>query len=201
MPKPTGERVEIIGTIIFSKSLSTGSSQMAQLVKNLSVMPETPVRSLGWEDPLERGVATHPLQHSCPRGQRSLVGYSSRGCKESGMTEWLRLSHFLPTKTLLITRQKVTFQWRELAGITLTNHQITISRNRTHQLPGPPDSTHKDTSSLPCYDGWPQAHNPNLITESVDTPKERDKLHNQRPVLFKSANVMRNKQSLRHCSR
>ena len=61
MPKPTGERVEIIGTIIFSKSLSTGSSQMAQLVKNLSVMPETPVRSLGWEDPLERGVATHPL--------------------------------------------------------------------------------------------------------------------------------------------
>ena len=66
MPKPTGERVKIIGTIIFSKSLSTGSSQMAQLVKNLSVMPETLVRSLGREDPLERGVATHPLQHSCP---------------------------------------------------------------------------------------------------------------------------------------
>ena len=32
---------------------------MAQLVKNLPVMRETWVRSLGWEDPLEKGVATH----------------------------------------------------------------------------------------------------------------------------------------------
>ena len=32
---------------------------MAQLVKNLSAVQETWVRSLGWEDPLERGKATH----------------------------------------------------------------------------------------------------------------------------------------------
>ena len=32
---------------------------MAQLVKNAPVMPETSVRSLGWEDPLEKGKATH----------------------------------------------------------------------------------------------------------------------------------------------
>ena len=32
---------------------------MAQLVKNLSVMWETLVRSLGWEDPLEKVMATH----------------------------------------------------------------------------------------------------------------------------------------------
>ena len=32
---------------------------MAQLVKNLPVMWETWVQSLGWEDPLERGPATH----------------------------------------------------------------------------------------------------------------------------------------------
>ena len=57
-------------------------------------------------------------------GQRSPMGYSSRGCKESDTTEWLTLSHFLPTKSLLITRYKVTFQWRKLAGTTLTNHQI-----------------------------------------------------------------------------
>ena len=31
---------------------------MAQLVKNLSVMQETWVRSLGWEDPQEKGRAT-----------------------------------------------------------------------------------------------------------------------------------------------
>ena len=32
---------------------------MAQTVKNLPAMQETWVRFLGWEDPLEKGVATH----------------------------------------------------------------------------------------------------------------------------------------------
>ena len=32
---------------------------MAQTVKNLSTMQETWVRSLGWENPLEEGMATH----------------------------------------------------------------------------------------------------------------------------------------------
>ena len=32
---------------------------MAQKVKNLPAMQETQVLSLGWEDPLQKGVATH----------------------------------------------------------------------------------------------------------------------------------------------
>ena len=32
---------------------------MAQRVKNLPSMQETQVQSLGWEDPLEKGMATH----------------------------------------------------------------------------------------------------------------------------------------------
>ena len=32
---------------------------VAQLVKNLPAMHETWVRSLGWEDPLEKGKVTH----------------------------------------------------------------------------------------------------------------------------------------------
>ena len=36
-----------------------GASLVAQLVKNLHTMRETWVRSLGWEDPLENGMATH----------------------------------------------------------------------------------------------------------------------------------------------
>ena len=32
---------------------------MAQTVKNLPAMQETSVRSLGWEDSLEKGMATH----------------------------------------------------------------------------------------------------------------------------------------------
>ena len=35
------------------------TSLVAQLVKNLPAMQETWVRSLGWEDPLEKGKATH----------------------------------------------------------------------------------------------------------------------------------------------
>ena len=36
-----------------------GTSQVAQLVKNLPVMQETLVPFLGWEDLLEKGQATH----------------------------------------------------------------------------------------------------------------------------------------------
>ena len=32
---------------------------ITQLVKNLPSMQETPIRFLGWEDPLEKGTATH----------------------------------------------------------------------------------------------------------------------------------------------
>ena len=35
------------------------ASLVAQMVKNLPAMWETWVRSLGWEDPLEMGKATH----------------------------------------------------------------------------------------------------------------------------------------------
>ena len=36
-----------------------GIPRLAQLVKNLPAMQETPVQSLGWEDPLEKEMATH----------------------------------------------------------------------------------------------------------------------------------------------
>jgi len=32
---------------------------LARMVKNLSAMQETQIQSLGWEDPLEKGMATH----------------------------------------------------------------------------------------------------------------------------------------------
>ena len=38
---------------------SVSSSRVAQTVKNLPAMQETHVQSLGWEDPLEEGMATH----------------------------------------------------------------------------------------------------------------------------------------------
>ena len=41
------------------KSLGFQASPVAQLVKNLAAMWETQVQSLGLEDPLEKGTATH----------------------------------------------------------------------------------------------------------------------------------------------
>ena len=42
-----------------SKSLYFGTSLVAQMVKHLPEVQETQVRSLGWEDPLEKEMATH----------------------------------------------------------------------------------------------------------------------------------------------
>ena len=36
-----------------------GPALVAQMVKDLPVMQETWVRSLGWEDPLEKDMTTH----------------------------------------------------------------------------------------------------------------------------------------------
>ena len=57
------------------------ASLMAQTAKNLPVMQETWVWSLGWEDS-PGGRHGNWLQYSClenPHGQRSRVGYSPRG--------------------------------------------------------------------------------------------------------------------------
>ena len=48
---------------------------------------EMRVGSLGQEDPLEEGMATHSNILAWRTPQRSLVGYSPWGCKESDMTE------------------------------------------------------------------------------------------------------------------
>ena len=46
-------------TSFLPASLSSGASLVAQTVKNLPARQETWVPSLGWEDLLEKGVATH----------------------------------------------------------------------------------------------------------------------------------------------
>ena len=65
------------------------TSLVAQMVKHLPAMQETWVQSLGWEDPLEKVMATHSsiLVWRIPCTERSLVGYSAWGCKELDTTE------------------------------------------------------------------------------------------------------------------
>ena len=61
---------------------------MAQMVKNLPAMQETWTQSLGWEEALEKGMATHSnILTGESHGQRSLEGYSPWGHNESDMNE------------------------------------------------------------------------------------------------------------------
>ena len=73
-------------------------------LKHLPAMWETWVRSLGWEDPLEKEMATHSsiLAWRIP-WMEELGGLQSMGRKQSDMTERLCF-HFLPrSKRLLIS--------------------------------------------------------------------------------------------------
>ena len=68
------------------------ASLVAQTIKNLPAMQETQVRSLGLEDLLEKGIATHSsILPGEFHGQRSLVGYSSRGHEELDTTQQLNI--------------------------------------------------------------------------------------------------------------
>ena len=62
------------------------ASLVAQRLKCLPAMWETWVRSLGWEDPLEKEMATHSSTGKS-HGWMSLVGYSPWGHKELERTE------------------------------------------------------------------------------------------------------------------
>ena len=66
------------------------ASLVTQKVKNLPMMQETQFCSLGWEDPLEKGMATHSsiLAWEIPWTEEP-VGYSPWGYKELDMTEQL----------------------------------------------------------------------------------------------------------------
>ena len=70
-------------------------SLMAQIINNLLSMQETCVRSLGWEDSLEEGMATHSSILAWRiTWTEEPGGLQSMGPKESDMTERITLSQF-----------------------------------------------------------------------------------------------------------
>ena len=68
-------------------------------------MLDTWAQSLGWEDPLEEGMATHSsILTWRAHGDRSLVGYSPWGRKESDTTKRLStVPGHLISQTCLLT--------------------------------------------------------------------------------------------------
>ena len=78
-------------------SPTDSTSLVAQTVKN-PAMRETWVQSLGWEDPLEKGMATHSnIFPGEIHGQSSISGYGPWGRKESETTNFYFCCGLQPT--------------------------------------------------------------------------------------------------------
>ena len=89
------------------------------MVKNLPAIQETQVQSLGWEDPLEKGMATHStiLAWEIPWTEKP-GGYSARDHK--------RVRHGLATRQQLLKRQSHL-------QLTKLEHSARPERSRTTQ--------------------------------------------------------------------
>ena len=90
VPQPPSPLQTLTGPIPTPACLRGGypeASLEAQTVKNLPAVQESWVQSLGWEDPLEKGMATQLFLPGESHGQRSLAGCSPWGHKEADKTE------------------------------------------------------------------------------------------------------------------
>ena len=80
-----------------------GASLVAQTVKNPPAMQDTWVQSPDWEDPQEKGMATHSSVLACRiPWPEDLAGCRPWGHKESEVTEGAVLSHSLYVCILLL---------------------------------------------------------------------------------------------------
>ena len=67
MPGVTCQKLALFFTAYSEMARENRVSLVTQMPKNLPVMQETQVSSLGWEDPLENRVATHSMEKSMDR--------------------------------------------------------------------------------------------------------------------------------------
>ena len=90
-------------TYLFAPALSCSrASLLAQMVKNLPTMQEIWVRSLGWEDPLEKRMATHS----------SILAWEIPWTEEPGKlqpTESQRVRHDWATNTFTLVAARGVF--------------------------------------------------------------------------------------------
>ena len=77
------------------KYIRTRGFPAAQTVKNLPTMQKTQVWSLGWEDPLEKGMATHSsiLAWRIPWTEKP-GRLQSMGLQRVGLSDWHLYFHF-----------------------------------------------------------------------------------------------------------
>ena len=109
------------------------------MAKNLPAVRQTQVQSLGQEDPLEKGIATHSsiLAWRIPWTERSLVGYSQWDLEELDTTEWLTLSlSFRELGSHKLHRQK-----------TKTENRNNIAINSIKTINGPHKKSSKNNKN------------------------------------------------------
>ena len=77
---------------VFSINVALWASLVAQIIKNPPAMQETWVQSQEWEDPLEKGMATHYsiLAWQIQWTEES-VSYNTWDCKELDMTQQVKI--------------------------------------------------------------------------------------------------------------
>ena len=122
--------------------------RLAQLVKNLPAMQETWVRSLGQEDPLEKGMAT---QSSILAWRIPWTEDSPWGCKVSDTTEWLTLT--------FQNRSRINFFFIIL---TLVGWHHQLNGHEFEQAPGDGEGQW----SLVCCSPW--GHKESDTTEQLN---------------------------------
>ena len=99
------------------------------MVKHLPTMWETRVQSLGWEDPLEKGTATHfSTLPGESHGHRSLVGHSHRVTKsQTRLSDWHFHFHWLLTH--VISLQPCSDTKPELKNINYNSKAVRFNSN------------------------------------------------------------------------
>ena len=95
-----------VGSRTNQRQAQCWASLVAQMLKTLPAVQETPVQSLDQEGPLEKEMATHSVfLPGAFHGQRSLACCNPWGCKESDMTEQLtHRSSETQLRALLLSR-------------------------------------------------------------------------------------------------
>ena len=102
---------------------------MAHKVEDPPTTQETWVRSLSWDDPLEKGMSTHCILSGESHGQGSLAGYSPWGCKESDTTV-TRASLVAQTVKSLPTMWETQVQslgWKDPLEKEMATHSSTLA--------------------------------------------------------------------------
>ena len=103
-----------------SASMPFDGSLVAQMVKRLPAVRETEVRSLGWEDPLEKEMATHSstLAWKIPwTGEPS--GLQSMGSQRVGHDGATSQLHFMPFDGRFKLLAETSLKWDQESGAVI----------------------------------------------------------------------------------